>query len=220
MRFLILLSLFLTLSFSVQAQFDEEQAPRFEETFHKSFKTKPTLDIKFDSRFSFIRNSNVKTFGAKVGLNFNQRFKFGLGLNSMITASNTKIANIDSVNIDYFYWSPYVEYVYFTSKKWEFSLITQIGLGEAKYSYLDAEGIKQTVAKTTVLTYEPAMQIDYRIIKWVALGTGIGYKLELYRNHGGVTENFSSPQLIFKVKVYLGKIYRTITGKQMPLPVE
>ena len=223
MRLLFSFILILFLTFSVKAQFDDETPPEFEETFNKSLHIKPSLDIKFDSRFSFIRNSNVKTFGLKVGLNFNQRVKFGLGLNNMISTSATKIANIDdtvAVNINYSYWSPYIEYVYYSSKKWEFSLITQIGLGEAKYSYLDAIGNEQTAAKTTILTYEPAMQIDYRIVRWVALGTGIGYKLELYNNGGGVTENFSSPQYIFKVKIYLGKIYRTITGKEMPIPVE
>lgn len=207
---------------SLKAQFEVETTPTFEDRFKTSFHTKPSLDIKFDSRFSFIRNTNVKTFGMKVGLNFNQRFKLGLGLNSMITASATKIANVSdtvSVNIDYFYWSPYIEYVYYSSKKWEFSLMTQIGLGEAKYSYLDEIGDRQTVAKTTIFTYEPAMQIDYRVVRWVAIGTGIGYKMELYRK-GSVSEPLSSPQFIMKVKVYLGKIYRTIMGKEMPLPID
>ena len=218
-----LITCFLLLfSITAKAQFIEELPPTFEDRFLTSFGTKPSFDVKFDSRFSFIRNINVKTFGMKMGLNFNQRFKLGLGINSMITASATKIANIDdtvSVNIDYFYWSPYMEYVYYSSKRWEFSLMVQLGIGEAKYTYLDELGDRQTVAKTTILTYEPAMQIDYRIVKWVAIGSGIGYKLELYRN-GLVTEPLSSPQVIMKVKVYLGKIYRTIMGKQMPIPID
>ncbi len=97
--------------------------------------------------------------------------------------------------------------------------MTQIGLGEAQYSYLDEIGDRQTVAKTTILTYEPAMQIDYRIVRWVAIGTGIGYKMEFYRK-GSVSEPLSSPQFIMKVKVYLGKIYRTIMGREMPLPID
>jgi len=223
MRLLILLFFLISLSVSVIAQQEDELPPRFEETFRKSFQEKPSIDIKFDSRYSFIRNLNVRTFGAKIGLNFNQRFKFGIGINSMITASSTKISNIDdtvSVDMNYFYWSPYIEYVYYSSRKWEFSLMTQIGIGEAKYSYFDEQGNKNSGFKTMIYTYEPAMQIDYRIIKWVALGTGIGYKLELYRNNGGVTEPLTSPQLILKIKIYLGKIYRTITGRAIPIPVE
>jgi len=221
----LVISLFLCFLFATlsSAQQDTVIPPKFEDRFLTSFGTKPSFDVKFDSRFSFIKNTNVKTFGMKVGLNFNQRFKLGLGVNSMITASATKIANIDdtvAVDIDYFYWSPYMEYVYYSSKKWEFSLMVQLGFGEAKYSYLDVFGSKQSVAKTTIITYEPTMQIDYRIIPWVALGTGIGYKLELYRSKGGVTEPLSSPQFILKVKVYLGKIYRTIMGKQMPIPID
>lgn len=221
MRYLFFIFLF-SWSCLFNAQVKEEKPPTFEDRFKTSFHTKPSLDVKFDSRISFIRNTDVKTWGMKVGLNFNQRFKLGLGLNTMITASTTKIANLSEtvpVNIDYFYWSPYIEYVYYTSKRWEFSLMTQIGIGEAKYSYLDEIGNRQKVAKTTILTYEPAMQIDYRIIKWVAIGTGIGYKLEFYRK-GKVSENLSSPQFIIKIKVYLGKIYRTIVGKPMPIPID
>ena len=223
-RLFFIIIIFLITSFSqLSAQYDKSKSDVFEDRFLTSFGTKPSLDVKFDSRFSFIRNVNVKTFGMKVGLNFNHRFKLGLGANSMITASTTKIANLDdtvAVSIDYSYWSPYMEYVYYSSKKWEFSLMVQLGVGEAKYSFRDIYGELKSGFNTFIITYEPAMQIDYRIIPWVALGTGIGYKMELYRNNGGVTEPLSSPQFILKLKVYLGKIYRTIIGRKMPIPLD
>ena len=59
------------------------------------------------------------------------------------------------------------------------------------------------------------MLIDYKIIKWVGIGTGVGYRLILFKN-GGIKENFSSPVYVIKLKVYLGAIVRSITGKEIP----
>ena len=214
---------FCLLSFSLKAQFNKDvQKPSFERAFKVSFHTKPKLDVKFDNRFSFIRSTDVKTIGIKVGLTFNQKFKVGLGINNMILPSTTQLINEGdtlAVHLEYTYFSPYIEYVYYSSKKWEYSLSTQIGLGGASQNYTDASGNNQKLNQTTILSYEPAMLIDYKIIRWFGIGTGIGYRLVFYKN-GNIHQKFSSPEYALKLKVYLGEIYRTITGRELPIPAE
>ena len=187
----------------------------FEQEFTESFKTKPKLDIKLDNRFSFIRSDDVKTLGVKVGLSFNRRFKVGLGVNQMITSTGNKISvndTIRSVDLDYFYFSPYAEYTFYNSKKWAFSLAAQLGFGEARYEYkLNNKEVE--LAKTLVLSYEPAMLIDYKIVRWFGIGTGVGYRIVYYKR-SVIEERFSSPQIIVKLKIYLGEIVRTISGKE------
>mgnify|MGYP002713068490 CR=1 FL=1 len=188
---------------------------KFEQEFAESFKTKPKLDIKLDNRFSFIRAEDVKTLGVKFGLSFNRRFKVGIGVNQMITSTGNKISVSDttlSVKLDYFYFSPYAEYTFYNSKKWAFSLATQLGFGEARYEYkLNNKEVE--LAKTLVLSYEPAMLIDYKIIRWFGIGTGVGYRIVYYKR-SVIEEQFSSPQIIAKLKIYLGEIVRTISGKE------
>jgi hypothetical protein len=58
------------------------------------------------------------------------------------------------------------------------------------------------------------MLIDYKIVRWVGLGSGIGYRLILYKNKN-ISEHLTSPVFIFKVKIYLGEIVRTFTGKEI-----
>ena len=192
----------------------------FENNFKKSFHTKPKLDVKLDNRFSFIRNNDVKTVGFKVGLNFNRKFKVGLGINQMLLSVERLVPDengIDfSVDLEYFYFSPYIEYVYFNSKRWEFSLSTQLGIGGASYRFTDNNGKKKKIVESTILSYEPAMLIDYKIIKWVGIGTGIGYRLIYYKSPG-VQEKFSSPEYVLKLKIYLGEIVRSITGKDLEI---
>jgi len=192
----------------------------FEDEFKKSFHTKPKLDVKFDNRFSFIRDNDVKTVGVKVGLSFNRKFKVGLGINQMLLPVEKKILNEENVlvlvDLEYFYFSPYIEYVYYNSKRWEFSLSTQFGFGSASYQFSNSNGKKNKLVESTVLSYEPAMLIDYKIIRWVGIGTGIGYRLIYYKSLG-VQENFSSPEYVLKLKIYLGEIVRTITGKDLEI---
>ena len=192
----------------------------FENEFKESFLTKPKLDIKLDNRFSIIRNNDVKTIGLKVGLNFNRKFKVGLGINQMLLPVEKNYLNLEGdfvpVELEYFYFSPYFEYTYFNSKRWEFSLSTQIGIGGASYRFTDINGQKIKLVESTVLSYEPAMLIDYKIIRWFGIGTGVGYRLIFYKSPG-IQEKFSAPEMVFKLKIYLGEIVRTITGKELEI---
>lgn len=194
------------------------QPEKFENVFKESFSSKPKFEFKFDSRFSFLRNTEVKTTGVKIGLSFNRKFNVGLGINQLLVRSESEIIDQNDtipVNLSYNYFSPYFEYVYFSSKKWEFNLSTQVGFGEASFEYTNTEGDKLKTNKTTLISYEPAMLIDYKIIKWFGVGMGVGYRLVLFKN-GDINENFSSPVYVVKLKVYLGAIVRTFTGKEIP----
>jgi len=190
----------------------------FEDDFKKSFKSKPQLDVKFDSRFSFIRGTDFRTSGFKIGVSFNRKFKTGLGYNQLIIHAKSTIHSEDikfDAELKYIYFSPYFEYVYHTSKRWEFNLSSQIGIGRAHYQYFNPTTQKAVRTRySAVISYEPAMLIDYKIIRWFGIGTGVGYRLVLYKN-SGIEEKISSPVYIVKLKIYLGEIVRTITGKEI-----
>lgn len=190
----------------------------FEDDFKKSFKSKPQLDVKFDSRFSFIRGVDFRTSGFKIGVSFNRKFKTGLGYNQLIIPAKSTIESEErkfDAELKYIYFSPYFEYVYHSSKRWEFNLSSQIGIGRAHYQYFNPTSEKAVRTRySNVISYEPAMLIDYKIIRWVGIGTGVGYRLVLYKN-SGIEEKITSPVYIVKLKIYLGEIVRTITGKEI-----
>ncbi|MGB0886837.1 MAG: hypothetical protein ACPGSL_01830 [Vicingaceae bacterium] len=219
MRILFIIH-FILLSTSIYSQKERTTPYVFENEFTSSFKTRPKLDVKFDNRFSFIRENALKTIGIKVGLNFDRKFKVGLGVNQMLVPIETTTIDNEGnevpVDLEYFYFSPYIEYVYHNSKKWAFSLSTQLGFGGASYQYKDVEGNKIKLEESVVLSYEPAMLIDYKIVRWVGIGTGVGYRL-IYFKEQGVNEKFSAPEYVIKLKVYLGEIVRTITGKELKI---
>ena len=220
MRPILIISILFFFPFFLLAQHDNEGLTIFEDEYKKSFHTKPKLDVKFDNRFSFIRDGDVKTIGIKVGVSFRRKFKLGLGINQMLLPVESSVINnsdtLIPVDLEYFYFSPYLEYVYYSSKRWEFSLSTQFGIGAASYQYENEIGKKVKLRESTVFSYEPAMLIDYKIIRWFGIGTGVGYRLVLYKQPI-IKEKFSSPEYVIKLKIYLGEIVRTITGKELEI---
>ncbi|PCI99889.1 MAG: hypothetical protein COB15_03635 [Flavobacteriales bacterium] len=222
MRFYLVVILFAALPSVLFSQYDKAQDLVFEDEFKKSFKTRPKLDVKFDNRFSFIQDNALKTVGFKIGLNFRRKFKVGLGLNNMLFSVESSVLNADNeivpVSLQYSYISPYIEYVYYNTRRWEFSLSIQHGIGGASYHYIDTNGekVKLKGSQSAILSYEPAMLIDYKIVRWIGIGTGIGYRLIYYKG-SGVKEKFSSPEYAIKLKIYLGEIVRTITGKELEI---
>lgn len=142
----------------------------------------------------------------------------GLGYNQLIVPAKSTIKDNDKLfnaELKYIYFSPYFEYVYYTSKRWEFNLSAQVGFGSGHYQYYNVEEDRTIKTKySTILSYEPVMLIDYKIIRWFGVGTGVGYRLIFYKN-SNIEEHLTSPVYVFKVKVYLGEIVRTITGKQI-----
>ncbi len=190
----------------------------FEDDFKESFKSTPQIDVKFDSRFSFVRGTDLRTSGFKLGVSFNRKFKLGLGYNQLLIPARTTIEKqnkLINAELKYVYVSPYFEYVYYSSKRWDFNLSTQFGIGRAHYQFHD-DVLKKAVgvSYSTIISYEPAMLIDYKIIKWFGIGTGVGYRLILFKSNE-IKEKLSSPVYVVKVKVYLGEIVRTFTGKQI-----
>lgn len=190
----------------------------FEDDIKKSFKERPQLDVKFDFRFSFIASRDFRTSGFKIGVSFNRKLKMGLGYNQLIVPAKSTIKDNDKLfnaELKYIYFSPYFEYVYHTSKRWEFNLSAQVGFGRGHYQYYNVDEDRTVKTKySTILSYEPVMLIDYKIIRWFGVGTGVGYRLIFYKN-SNIEEHLTSPVYVFKVKVYLGEIVRTITGKQI-----
>jgi len=217
------LLLFLVVSFILgksRAQEKKEwstNSERFEDVFNSSFREKPKIDFKFDSRWAFVRNEPNWTLGVKFGVRFSDKFKLGLGYNRLIIESKSKIPGLSGVTkstFRYGYISQYIEYAYFTSRRWEFNLSLQVGLGTARYEYVDEE-LNRSVqpARGLLISYEPAMLIDYKVVRFIGIGTGLGYRLTYHRS-AELRKGLTSLIWLGKLKVYLGEIARTVGKKK------
>ena len=188
-------------------------AQSFEEDVLDALESKPKLDLRLDSRHSFINQGGVSVFGIKGGIEYDRKLRFGLGFNILTTRQSRTVNYIENgqqkkdenARLVFYNFSPYVEYVFFKQKKWEISVPVQIGFGTSYYNYYTLSG-KQEDSRKFVLTYEPAITAQYTLLKYFGPGLGIGYRLMIVDNKA-IEESFNSPVYIFRMKVFFGVIY-------------
>ncbi len=188
-------------------------AQSFEEDILDALDNQPKLDLRLDSRHSFINQTGVSVFGIKGGIEYDRKLRFGIGFN-ILTTRQTRTVNYtengqqkkdENARLIFYNFSPYVEYVFFKQKRWEISVPVQFGIGTSYYNYSTSSGMKKDSRKF-VLTYEPAITAQYTLFKYFGAGLGIGYRLMIFDNTA-IEESFNSPVYIFRMKVFFGVMY-------------
>lgn len=188
------------------------------DTIKDCLKQKPQLFFKFDGRNSFIENSRAKIFGVKAGISYGKRVHFGIGYNQLLpTTAFDKVENIQqgiipvTERLHMYYFSIAAEYVFYTTKHWALSMPLQLGVGKSYYSY-SLYGTSGRTQEAFNFIYEPAVSIEYKIVKWVGVGSDIGYRFML-ANDKHLNSNFTSPTYAFKLLIYYSEIFKSIFPK-------
>ena len=189
-------------------------AQNFEQELKNIVAVKPKLDIRFDSRHGFINQTGVKVFGFKAGVQHDNKLSYGIGYNQLFSPiKRTRIRNDTEqyLELAFYNFSPYIEYVFYRDDKWELSIPVQIGFGSSYYKLSTISGIEK-INQKFVISYEPAITFQYRFLRYFGAGLGVGYRLMLKPNRE-LEEKFTSPVYIFKTKIYFGDIWEDIKGK-------
>ena len=180
---------------------------------------KPQPFGKLDTRHSFIYNNRVKIIGIKAGLNYGNRLHFGIGynqlyfpskkLNKQIYYTNTDGAQ-DSVmaKLKLFYFSIHAEYIFHKNNRWQLSMPLQIGIGKTCYKYR-LENTKYKIGEHVNFVYEPAISIEYKVVKWLGIGADVGFRFMLTRNRE-INQKFNSPVYAFKLLIYYDEVFKTL----------
>ncbi len=190
------------------------------DTIAASFYHKPRFDLKLDTRNSYITTQRAKIFGLKIGFEYNETVKLGIGYNqltSTISKEKTILQGFEEIDkvqasLKFVYVSPYFEYVFHRNKKWEHTIPIQIGFGNSWYEHR-YNGSKIRENYRPVILYEPAMTTQYKILPWIGFGVGLGYRI-LLLNNKSIDENFNSTIYVFRVKIFMGEIVKGIFPKK------
>ncbi|MEO6882724.1 MAG: hypothetical protein ABI199_01730 [Bacteroidia bacterium] len=194
--------------FSAQAQFMD--------SLRSSIHKRPKFFFSFNSRSSFITNNEADIWGFVLGVNFNDKINIGGGFNTLNTTFfknkqlRTMVGNDSTVKetLSFFYWSYYVEYIFYSTKHWQFSIPFQIGIGNSDYQYV-YRGVTYTDNQNMIIPIEPVFSITYQFNKWLGFGTNIGYRFMLV-NNAAIKQNFNSPTYDFGIQIYYIEIFKSI----------
>lgn len=182
---------------------------------------KPKFIFGFDSRRSIIESKPARIFGLRIGLQHrNQKYRYGLGLYNMqepLIRLNENVEElnepIDSLNIDFGYLALFYERIWINEKKYEVTTPFVLGLGGVDRSYRDQNGTLIKLPVTNISLLEFGVASHYKFTPWVGLGAGFGYNVVL-SGRPELSRAFNSPFYVFKVKLFLGELYRLIRKKK------
>lgn len=182
-----------------------------------SFKKKPTLTGGFSTRQTFIDGFKAPVWSARIGVDFNNRVRLGGGISFLkepylveLPVRNTVTGLNDTVSADmhlqYFHY--HFEYVYFKTKKWEFSVPVELGFGRS-FNDLRYGGTAQRDDSRFVFIYQPVVTGYYRFTFWFGLGADVGYRF-LLTNDKATRQQFSAPVYAINTIIFWGALYKKV----------
>jgi hypothetical protein len=189
------------------------------EEIQTSLNHKPRFVFSFDGRNTFIAGQNARLFGLRPALDFNEKLRIGLGLyglNSQIDrVLIAQSANVDlqndtlPVKLQFAYLALFAEYAFYRSRHWEFGIPLALGLGSSSYVFQPAGSKPLVFHERSIMLAEGAIYSQYRVLPWLGIQVSAGYRQILKRNRS-VPGNFSGPIYTIAIKVFLGKLYRSV----------
>ena len=172
------------------------------------------LLLGLDSRRTFINRQDVNISGIRAGLDFNGLARVGGGIYFLLspiyqqfelTDPVTNEDTVVSARLRFNYVSCFFEPTIVHSKRWEISLPLHLGVGD---TYYEGAGFDEATPQTVVMT-EISATGYYRILKWIGISGGVGYR-KILRGNNRTGENFDSPVYMVGIKLFVGYIYNKI----------
>lgn len=176
-------------------------------------KCKASVDLRLESRYSFINNELATINGIRIGASFKRKIRFGGGLSWL--KSDIYENEYQPVELNQFmtvkrhlklgYVCLYVDFVFYKTKRWQLSIPIQTGLGMSWFQYSEKYNLK-TNPKYFLWIYEPGVSTHFKIFKFLGIGADINYRFTL-KNNKNISEQFSSPTYAVKLMFWADQLF-------------
>jgi len=174
--------------------------------------------LELDARNSFVKGHNVKFSGLKIGLG-NKKHRFGLGFygtrEPVIYKDLNRNGEPVEITINYTYNSLFYEYVFFRSKRWQFSAPIHYNqgriIGYAKN--LNDQTVTTNIVVNRANSLVFSVKGHYKVLRWMGFGSGIGYNL-VTAGDQEIREGLSAPFYSFGLKIFVGEIWKLTTSRK------
>ena len=176
--------------------------------------------VVFDSYFSFIGKKSADVWGFKAGIEWNEKWRFGIGYNKLssdiieykaLPQSELPYAKNDTVKAQLFlrYFPLMAEYIAYRKDPWQITIPLQMGAGSSYFQYFDKENGSRKVFEHGVLIFQPGVNAQYKVLKWFGIGAGLGYRF-LVINNPDIETSMNSPVFSIGLKIFIGEIVKSV----------
>jgi hypothetical protein len=193
------------------------------DTIKYSLHQKPKFFFMLASFNTFIDKQFANIGGVRMGLNYNQRVRFGVGFfnltnNAVVTPLNIKENQLDYITNGQLYFSfasLSAEYFFFNKYPWQCTFTPfQMGFGRAKYGYISRpDRIKAYTPSETIILYQPEISAQYNVFKWLGAGVSTGYRFTLLRSRKA-TKDLNAATFALDIRIFLDQVYKLLLKKE------
>jgi hypothetical protein len=194
-----------SLIFIFQFLFSASEAQLLD-TLKSLLKQKYSADANLETRYGFINNELNRVDGVKFGIDYIGRLKLGMGLSWMNSNYSKMIItkNFTDTSTNYLkfaYLTIYANFVFYKTKHWQLSVPLQLWWQKQnnfRYSERDS--------KYFLLLYEPGINVQFKIFKWLGLGSDVAYRM-VVKDNSSIVERISSPVYSFNILIWFDQIF-------------
>jgi len=192
---------------------------------------KVSFYFAFDVRWSLVREIPVRIGGLKTGISFRKKHTVGLGyynlgrpfwgeyfltnpveydaeqtLFSRRQGTNVNVNTKVRLSMDYV--SLFYEYRFLAHRKWNMDWNVQLGAGNVKIEVFNKQNgrlIGGYPKMELINLLESSVSVQYKIVQWLGLGAGIGYRYMIQPNDY-ISTTFNYPIWSLKFILFPGKL--------------
>jgi hypothetical protein len=167
--------------------------------------------FQLDNRFSSIRKNDITVFGAKVGFQYKNLTRFGIGTSFILNPVtidyfNKRTATDETNKINFWYISLFNDWILYKNQHWECFITEQIGFGKPSFVKEVNDEIVKDV-NVNLFINEISGQINYKVKLWIGIGAGFGYRNDLNKSQL-LQSTFNAPIYIGKIIIYPEAIFK------------
>lgn len=171
---------------------------------------KYNFNFQIDNRLSSIRGNTITLFGAKIGVQYKNLTRFGVGASLIVNPVEIRYLNkktkVEETNtINFWYGSFFNDWILYKNDKWECFITEQIGFGKPSFERSVGDEILTDIAIPLIVN-EISAQINYKIVHWAGLGAGFGYR-NLWNGDAKLKNTLDAPIYVIKIIFYPENIF-------------
>jgi hypothetical protein len=176
--------------------------------------------LTLDTYRSFIGRKGADVWGFRAGVEWKGKWRFGAGYNKVssdivewktLEGKDRELAGKDSTKAQLFFrfYPLSAEYVAYRRDPWQIGIPVLLGYGTSYFEYFDKNNERQPLFRKGVVALQPGCNVQYKVLKWLGVSAGIGYRLMLI-NNPSIDAQLDSPVLSLGFRLFPGEIYRSI----------
>lgn len=187
------------------------------DTLYEVFRSRSSLDLRLESRWSFIRGNAVRLEGYRLGVSFRKKIRIGGGISWMksdfkkesktILPDGTLILMEQYLNLYYFCY--YIDFVFHKTKRWQLSTPLQFGFGWYWWQNQRQIFYRDSRFDHFLYLYEPGISVQYKVFPFLGTGADVCYRFG-NADSGYLKFNLHSPSYSIKFLFWIHQLYFTL----------